>query len=89
MTDREIAIAALHWHACRDRRLELGAEVRREEEFYGGRYFRTALTQQREDAKRKETAALRALAKLCKAQKHVFIIEMKKTPKTVKELVNV
>ncbi|WP_295993475.1 hypothetical protein [Rugamonas sp.] len=76
--DRELIHAALMWHAAHARRLAIGAEKRRLDKLLkteGLSIFSPAYTQQGNAArqltelKRKELAALRALAKACAKQR--------------------
>lgn len=82
MADREIVAAALRWHAARARRLAIGAEKRQAATLDGiaGLRLQTEISAQYADARRMESAALRALSKACQAQRGVLdesdVIEM-------------
>ncbi len=69
--DREIVIAALRWHAARDRRLEAGRQKRNLEAMEDGRYLRGhyELSLRVTELKRLELALLRTLAKACAMQR--------------------
>lgn len=77
--DRELTHAALQWHAAHTRRMAIGTEKRRldkeiKAKGFGG-LFSPARAQQGDaargltEAKRKELAALRLLAKACAKQR--------------------
>lgn len=78
MQDPELTTAALRWHTAHVRRLAVGAEKRRLDKLLkdeGLSVFSSAYSQQGKAArqltelKRRELAALRALAKACSKQR--------------------
>jgi hypothetical protein len=78
MNDRDLTHAALQWHAAHARRLAIGTDKRRLDKAIkaeGFVMFSAARAQQPEaarqltEAKRKELAALRLLAKACAHQR--------------------
>lgn len=78
--DQEILTAALRWHAANIKRLEVGAEKRREQQYAkertGYASASTATDQRHSEVKRRERAALRQLAKACKESLQVFTVNV-------------
>jgi len=71
MSDRDITVAALRWHAARARRLAVGREKRHADKLDGlqGLWLQNETSRRLTEAKRAEQAALRALSKACDAQR--------------------
>lgn len=79
MNDRELIHAALQWHAAHARRMTAGAEKRRLDRvikaegfdvmFSAARSRQIVVARELTELKRRELAALRALAKACAKQR--------------------
>lgn len=86
MTAYEITVAAMHWHAANIKRLKAGAEKRREQqhnkERTGYAIASPATDLRASEAKRRERAALRVLAKACAKSLEVCVIDVCATEST-------
>jgi len=86
MNANEITAAALLWHAANIKRLKAGGEKRREQqrnkERTGYAIASSATDLLASEAKRRERAAMRVLAKACAKSLEVFVIDVCATEST-------
>lgn len=86
MNEQEITAAALRWHAANIKRLEDGAEKRKEQqrtkERTGYAIVSSATDQRASEARRIERTARRALAKACAKSLEVYTVDVDATEST-------